>query len=84
MVRLLMNKFFFCGYSGWVGVGYLNFRKVFARNFLSLLMMPSFFCRNVSGRPRRLHTIDFLMSIPPIKNIFPPNVLCYNIKVQNK
>ena len=72
MVRLLMNILFFCGYSGWVGVGYLNFRKVFAENFLSLLMIPSFFCRNVLGRPRRLHIIDLLMSIHSIKNTFPP------------
>ena len=37
-----MSNLFFCGYPGLVGVGYLNFRKEFTRNFLSLLMIPFF------------------------------------------
>ena len=87
MVRLLMNNLLFCGYSGWVGVAYLNFRKDFARNFLSLLMMSSFSSRKVLGSPRRIHIIDLSMSTHPTKNSFPPKFSCYicsPLKIENQ
>ena len=83
MVRLLMNILFFCTYSGRVGVGYLNFRKVFGQYFLSLIMIP-FFSGETSWGGLDAYIIDLSMSIHPIKNSFPTKFSCYNIKVQNR
>ena len=69
MGRLLKHNLFFCGYSGWVGWGYLNF---LCTKFLPLLMIPFFSC-NVLRRPRRLHIIDL-----PISSTHPTKFSCYN------